>query len=99
MTPNNQHRHTSCAGGPPAEGRPAWGSPARARTSALHRSRPLRQLLCQSGILVDRQRRRMTPKTIMLPAEIYDRVEQLAQAEGKTVDEVAVEAVKSLPRV
>jgi len=41
----------------------------------------------------------MTPKTIMLPAEIYDRVEQLAQAEGKTVDEVAVEAVKSLPRV
>lgn len=36
----------------------------------------------------------MKPKTITLPAELYERVEQEAQGEGKTVDEVATEAVK-----
>lgn len=36
----------------------------------------------------------MTPKTITLPADLYERVEQEAQGEGKTVDEVATEAVK-----
>lgn len=36
----------------------------------------------------------MTPKTITLPADLYERVEQEAQGEGKTVDQVATEAVK-----
>ncbi len=36
----------------------------------------------------------MTPKTITLPADLYQRVEQEAQSEGKTADEVAIEAVK-----
>ena len=36
----------------------------------------------------------MTPKTITLPADLYERVQQEAQGEGKTVDEVATEAVK-----
>lgn len=36
----------------------------------------------------------MNPKTITLPADVYERVEQEAQGEGKTVDEVATEAVK-----
>ena len=35
----------------------------------------------------------MTPKTITLPADLYERVEQEAQEEGKTVDQVATEAV------
>jgi len=37
---------------------------------------------------------RMTPKTITLPAGLYERVEQEAQKEGRTVDEMATEAVK-----
>jgi predicted transcriptional regulator len=36
----------------------------------------------------------MTPRTISLPADLYERVQQEAQGEGKTVDEVATEAVK-----
>ena len=36
----------------------------------------------------------MTHKTITLPADLYERVAQEAQGEGKTVDEVATEAVK-----
>ena len=36
----------------------------------------------------------MTAKTITLPADLYERVQQEAQGEGKTVDEVATEAVK-----
>ena len=36
----------------------------------------------------------MTPKTITLPADLYERIEQEAQGEGKTADEVAIEAVK-----
>jgi hypothetical protein len=36
----------------------------------------------------------MTPKTIIIPADLYERVAQEAQGEGKTVDEVATEAVK-----
>lgn len=36
----------------------------------------------------------MTPKTITLPADLYERVQQEAQGEGKTVDEVATEALK-----
>ena len=35
----------------------------------------------------------MTAKTISLPADLYERVQQEAQVEGKTVDEVATEAV------
>lgn len=36
----------------------------------------------------------MTPKTITLPADVYERIQQEAQVEGKTVDQVATEAVK-----
>ncbi len=36
----------------------------------------------------------MNPKTITLPGDLYERVEQEAQGDGKTVDEVAAEAVK-----
>lgn len=36
----------------------------------------------------------MKPKTITLPGDLYERVEQEARGEGKTVDEVAAEAVK-----
>jgi len=36
----------------------------------------------------------MTPKTVTLPADLYERVQQEAKGEGKTVDEVATEAVK-----
>ena len=36
----------------------------------------------------------MNPKTITLPGDLYERVEQEAQGEGKTVEEVAAEAVK-----
>ena len=36
----------------------------------------------------------MKSKTITLPGDLYERVEQEAQGEGKTVDEVAAEAVK-----
>jgi hypothetical protein len=36
----------------------------------------------------------MTPKTVTLPADLYERVQQEARGEGKTVDEVATEAVK-----
>jgi predicted transcriptional regulator len=36
----------------------------------------------------------MTSKTVTLPADLYERVEQEAKGEGKTVDEVATEAVK-----
>lgn len=36
----------------------------------------------------------MMPKTVTLPADLYKRVEQEAEGEGKTVDEVATEAVK-----
>lgn len=36
----------------------------------------------------------MTPKTITLPADLYERVEQEAQKAGRTVDEMATEAVK-----
>lgn len=36
----------------------------------------------------------MTPKTVTLPADLYERVQEEAQGEGKTVDEVATEAVR-----
>ncbi|MBI4484473.1 MAG: hypothetical protein HY655_00540 [Acidobacteria bacterium] len=41
-----------------------------------------------------REQSTMTPKTVTLPADLYERVAQEAQGEGKTVDEVATEAVK-----
>lgn len=36
----------------------------------------------------------MTSKTIALPTDLYERVEQEAEGEGKTVDELAAEAVR-----
>src|SRR5438128_3507669 len=46
------------------------------------------------GILPRDNEAAMTSKTITLPAELYERVEQEAQAEGNTVDVVVTEAVK-----
>jgi hypothetical protein len=46
------------------------------------------------GILARRQELAMQIKRITLPGDLYERVEQEAQGEGKTVDEVAAEAVK-----
>jgi len=36
----------------------------------------------------------MTPKNIAIEPELLERAEQMAQAEGKTVDEIANEAVR-----
>src|SRR5688572_10439264 len=45
-------------------------------------------------ILGRRREPAMNPKTITLPGDLYERVQQEAQGEGKTVDEVATEALK-----